>query len=260
MLSAWGDGDGVAQVVEFIVEKIALNLTAWQGEAEVVGETVKALTELTHGKGKRRVLLNTQPLWSLASAFCEDESPLTALPPDLQMHIAKAVCHTCSAASSVQEQNMFLVRLLEPCGARFAHLVSLPDFTQSSQQPEVRRALLRALCILRGIVQATDKNSASTTFDYLQPHLEPLQLMLPLFSRDAEVSAAILDCYIDMSNHWLSKLPDEEVAARAQLLTSCFNIIEAWSGANLASERATEQEVIDGLVAILSLLQALSSE
>jgi len=260
LLAAWGDGDGVGQVMEFLLNKVALNLVAWQAEPAVIAGTVAVLMQLTRTREKQRALLQSQPLWDLATSFCDDDSPLSSLPAELQMHIAQAVCRTCSAATTVAEQGAYLFRLLEPCGNRFAALLALPGFAQAGQQPELRRHLLRALHIMRGVVRATDRNSSGAVYQYFYPHLEAMQGMLTVFAADAELTAVVLECYIDITAHWLPQLSEAQEVEKAQLLASCFNAIEAWSGAHLGRGGDPGQDVIDGLVAVMDLLQALASE
>eukprot|EP00911_Craspedida_sp_UC1_P002911 UC1_evm1s2125 len=287
LLRQWGeDGEGVAETVAFLLQKITLGLYAWRAEPGVVRDTVALLQALSRGRRTRRLLLRAEALWSLASAFVDDESPLAGLPPDLQADIARTVCQTCAAAPSVEEQRAQLYRVLEPCSARTSQLLSLGNSlpSQCGAEPVVRAQLLRALHVLRGVVAATERSSAGIVAEFFGPHLAGLAALPGCMAADAEVSRVTLECFVDLAAEWLPQtsalgssngIGEEGIfQARQAVLEACYAAIESWStvhgketangsaaaAAAAAGAGATTTDFIDGLCQIMELLHALTND
>lgn len=258
LLLAFGeDSLGAEWTVNFLLEKVECNLNAFQGETEVIEETIKVLTTLVKTQTKATCVLKSkrfEHILDLATKFRYD------VPQVVKRGLMLAIVQVGAAVKNSSVEEGYWSRTLQLYQNRFKEITSNVNFRHSYHEEQVKVQIIDILESLIGVAQGARGPVAKPVFRYTCPLLDELPKLVSLYYNYQQIVQLILELLFECSKGLFCSLSEDD---RIRVYEICLNTIRnytRWCINRWTIDQTAEENSIQNTLLLMQLLTNLLSQ
>ncbi|KAI8909087.1 armadillo-type protein, partial [Gorgonomyces haynaldii] len=242
---------GQAQfALDFVLQKMLLQLKAWTTEQAVVGQITSLLSTLSKNKYARTALVASETYKEVASYMLQQ---LHRLPTSVHSEVMTTIAYI---ATHGDEQNVIyyfqgLTMVVQNCMS----IVDHPAFQQQYQASEMRDKIISTMEMFDGLAMAMDDVSSLIIFNLFQSNFQKLVQLMNVYHAYTDVQIYILILMRDLVQHVsMDQLNAEQ---KQHLYHAIYSITLGY--AQHQTGRKFDEDMHEDLTILFQLLNALLS-
>lgn len=254
------DSEGAKWIVGYLLEKVINNLSVWSSEPELANDTVELLVTLVEKRERANIVVQCENWWNLAKQFASRSPPLHLLSSPVQRTLMKALVLGGFASMDADTKQQYWSQVLHPLQQRFLSLINQENFSQISQEEEVKREIVATLEALCGIAEATQIDNVASLFSFLMDFLSSCIGLMEVYRNTPETINLIIEVFVEVAHKQICYLGESK---SMKLYEACLTLLQVYSKNNVGRKRcdvAAEEDQYQDLLLIMELLTNLLSK
>ncbi|XP_017892623.1 exportin-4-like [Ceratina calcarata] len=246
------DTPGACWFIDFLLEKIELNINAFKSEPAVMEETMYLLTSLVKTREKANYVLKAERFRRIVNLAINEHLDF---PQTVRRGLMQAVVQIAvTLKKSIDES--YTAESLQPLLDRFKQITSNDKFLQIYQQENIKLRVIDILECFIGVAQGAQGSKAGTMYRYLQPVLRQLPHLLSLYHNYQEVVELILELLYECTREpapVLRRLDQSETAEISEIFLSTIQNYRRWNSNRLTVDTTAEDNSYEDILLLLKL-------
>lgn len=239
--SAFGqDSDSGRWIVDFLLQKIAFNLQIWNGEPQVMADSLQLFVTMVDNKTRAQFVSESQHIMRLAQLAADKRGAVGLLSSSSQRLLTKSLVLAGSGMKDGNRQEEFWKYVLQTTRDSFYHIVNAEGFTTHGFSSTKKEELSQLLDSMIGMAQGTRVDICEHIFAFMHPLLVDAVKLLEVYHNYEEMVLLILELFSEVVQHHLCYLGE---TSSKKLCDVSLSVIQTYSKFNLGRKcRATEDE------------------
>lgn len=241
---------GGAWTVNFLLNKVYVNVQSFTGEEQIVDDSIKLLVSMVKKDHKCSIVVSADNFKQILSL---KDVPL---PMRVKCGLLEGLV---LAASYTSDPKQYLNQLIRPVCASYAAVSELLQVPTSRDSPLVAEKLILTLHEVKACLQGVADASAKHVYETFEPMLLGLADLLSFLSGVQCVVEAILDllCKLVTITYFLAKEASQKVY---RVCMNCIQIYAKQNHQRLSLEATGEEDRLQDLMLLLKLMNHLLSK
>lgn len=236
--------------MNFLLNKVYINVQSFTGEEQIVDDSIKLLVSLVKRDHKCSVVVNSENFQLI----------LGLKDVNLPMRVKCGLLEGLVLASSYTgDQQKYLNALIHPICVSFTQLSEMFRVPSKNSCPILAEKLIIALNETKACLQGVSDSSAKFLYETFEPMLMGLADLLSFLCHSQQIVEAILDllCKLVTITFFLSKESSQKVY---RLCMNCIQIYAKKNHQRVSLEATGEEDRLQDLMLLLQLMNHLLSK
>eukprot|EP01132_Coremiostelium_polycephalum_P005933 gene5933-7387_t len=232
IIENYSNQNNVANLVDYLVKKILVNLVYWKSEVQVLQETTKLFSNLCLNTETCKYLIGSS---SWANLFYLQDPGLQSLPPIIYGRLFQGFTKVIYSLGSGGANNPSLDQptlfshLTKSITEQMDSVLSRPDFQSISQEAYVKENIFLLLEKFKGILsvnpELSDSDDINLGFNFFIKYAKPLIAMIPLYEHCHDIILLILNLFSCLSENQLEYLDLPRANIIFPIIIEMFQIV-----------------------------------
>lgn len=244
------DTAGGSWTVNFLLNKIYINVQSFTGEEQIVDDSIRLLVSMVKKDHKCSVVVSSENFKLI----------LGLKDINLPMRVKTGLLEGLVLASSyTADPKKYLDELIHPVCASYAQLSEMFSKPENRDSPIVTEKLIMTLNETKACLQGVADASAKHVYVTFEPMMMGLADLLGIVSNNQQIVEAVLDllCKLVTITYYLSKESSQKVY---RLCMSCIQIYSKQNHQRVSLEATMEEDRLQDLMLLLKLMNHLLSK
>lgn len=254
LTAAFGrDSEAGLWTLNFLLEKLEINLCIWGAEPKLATETAITLVAILNNVERGNRAVTCEGLNTIIKK--QSTHSYSSLPTAARKAVLKALVIVGTANKDSQKKDQYWNDLLKPLQDRFQNVLYNDTFQQTFQTEAVKSQVLDLIECFIGVADGCTIQNLPRLFPFLLPIMNELVKLVDIYHNYSNVVGSVFQFFCTAAKRILFFLNQDESKA---LYKCCLNMIQIYAkhNAGLLSREANAEE--EQYLDILTLMQLLS--